>query len=200
MNLKKKTLFILDWDDTLFPTNWTYKNGINLMETKTREQYSTYFQELDRTLSILLKKLILMGKVIIITNALEDWVNISSFIMPNTYKIVKKIKIVSARYNYKNKSPNVMDWKRMAFRDVVDEEFQDSSLMNIISIGDAEYEYQALIALQNINNPKYLKSVKFMKNPSYDVLIDQLQVLNSAVPEMWKLNKHLDLKLQNKKK
>lgn len=202
MNIsKKRTLFILDWDDTLFPTNWVYKNGINLMNSSTRDQYTIYFQELDRTLSYFLKNLTKMGKVIIVTNALTDWVYISSVVLPKTYNIIKKIKIVSARGSYRNKSPNMMDWKTMAFRDVVDEEFRDSSLMNIISVGDAEYEYQALIALNNKkkNIPKYLKSIRFVKNPSHDTLIDQLQVLNLAIPEVWGKNNHLDLKLKFKK-
>ncbi len=67
---KKETLFILDWDDTLFPTNWIRQNGINLTVSSTRDQYIIYFQELDRVLSKFLKKVISLGKVIIVTNAL----------------------------------------------------------------------------------------------------------------------------------
>lgn len=193
---KNQTLFILDWDDTLFPTNWVMKNGINLMSSSTRDQYIIYFQELDRTLSSFIKKLTHMGKIIIVTNALLDWIYISSVVLPKTYVLLKKVKIVSARGSYKDKSLRMMDWKTMAFRDVVDEEFQNNIVINVISVGDAEYEYQALIALhkQPKNLPKYLKSVRFMKNPSHDTLIDQLEVLNSAIGEVWEKNEHLDLK------
>lgn len=193
---RRKTLFILDWDDTLFPTNWVTKNGINLMNSSTRDQYIIYFQELDRILSSFLKSIISMGKVIIVTNALLDWIHISSVVLPKTYNLLKKVKIVSARGTYRDKSPKIMDWKTMAFRDVVDEEFKNSLLMNIISVGDAEYEYQALISLNNGNKgvKKYLKSVRFMKNPSHDTLIDQLEVLSLAMPEVWSTDTHLDLK------
>lgn len=198
---KHKTLFILDWDDTLFPTNWVMKNGINLMNSSIREQYVTYFQELDRVLSSFLKKTTTMGKVIIVTNALLDWIHISSIVLPKTYVLLKKIKIVSARGSYRDKSSNIMDWKVMAFRDVVDDEFKDNSLMHVISVGDAEYEYQALIALNNHNNnydklngvTKYLKSVRFVKNPSHDALVEQLEVLNIAIQDVWLKKNHLDL-------
>jgi hypothetical protein len=89
-----------------------------------------------------------------------------------------------------------MDWKTMAFRDVVDEEFKNNSLMHVISVGDAEYEYQALIALNDIKDTetiKYLKSVRFIKNPSHDTLIEQLEVLNIAIPDVWLKRNHLDL-------
>ena len=191
----EKTLFILDWDDTLFPTNWVIKNGINLMNSSTRDQYTTYFQELDRVLSIFLKTTTSVGKVIIVTNALLDWINVSSIVLPKTYTLLRKIKIVSARGTYRNKSSNIMDWKTMAFHDVVDEEFDNDTLMHVISVGDAEYEYQALITLNNKNKKakKYLKSIRFIKNPSHDTLIEQLEVLNNAIPDVWIKKNHLDL-------
>lgn len=193
---KHNTLFILDWDDTLFPTNWVIKNGINLMNSTTREQYTIYFQELDRVLSSFLKKITGIGRVVIVTNALLDWIHISSIVLPKTYVVIKKIKIVSARGTYKSKSSNIMDWKVMAFHDVVDQEFQNKSLMHVISIGDAEYEYQALITLNKkkiTEEKKYLKSVRFIKNPSHDALIEQLEMLNLAIYDICFKKKHLDL-------
>ena len=51
------TLFILDWDDTLFPTTWTTKNNINLLDNSAREQYVIHFQQLDRILSSFLRSI-----------------------------------------------------------------------------------------------------------------------------------------------
>ena len=91
---KQTTLFILDWDDTLFPTDWTLKNNINFLTSSAREQYVIYFQELDRALHKLLKNTMSLGKVIIVTNALPDWINMSSMVLPQTYNLLKKVKIV----------------------------------------------------------------------------------------------------------
>jgi len=193
-----KTLFILDWDDTLFPTNWVINNGIKLVLTKSHSQYMNYFQELDRVLYKFLKQITSIGKVIIVTNAMLEWVNISSVILPQTYSILKKVKIISARERYRNKSQNIWDWKKMAFRDVIDIEFQKSNIINVISVGDAEYEYQALIALNKKRGKKYLKSIKFMREPSHEILIDQLEVLNMAIPKIWNKEQHLDLNFRKK--
>jgi hypothetical protein len=194
---RKSSLIILDWDDTLFPTNWVVKNDINLATSNSRDQYLIYFQELDRILYKFLTKVLKLGKVIIVTNALPDWIALSSVVLPHTFKILQKIEVISARGLYRDKSPNTMDWKMMAFRDIIDREFQNPSLMNVISIGDAEYEYQALISLNDVKrkNKKYLKSVRFMKAPSHDILIDQLGVLKNAIPRIWDRESHLDLKL-----
>lgn len=196
---KHKTLFILDWDDTCFPTGWVMRNNINLITSSTRDQYIIYFQELDRALSKLLNTTMSLGRVIIVTNALPDWITMSSVVLPQTYNLLRKVKVVSARGIYKNKTSTMMDWKIMAFRDIIDEEFSNLSLMNVISVGDAEYEYQALIALnkQNLRTKKYLKSIRFMKDPTHDILIDQLGVLNDAISEIWNKYEHLDLKFDH---
>jgi|SRR3989339_104021 len=192
---KYKTLFLLDWDDTLFPTTWILKNGINLMIPNNRDRYIDYFNELDVALSSFLKTVLNLGKVIIVTNALIDWIKISSIVLPKTYILLKNINVVSARGTYKNKSNNIMDWKLMAFHDIINKEFKDNSIMNIISVGDAEYEYQALISLQYKKKgyPKCLKSIKFIKYPTHDTLIEQLEVLNRVITEITLSKTHLDL-------
>jgi len=197
---KQTTLIILDWDDTLFPTNWVMKRKINLLKASERDQYTDYFQELDRVLFKLLEIVNSMGTVVIVTNAMLNWVDVSSIVLPRTYAILKKVKIISARARYKKISSSAMEWKRMAFTDVVYDELKTSSPMNIISVGDAEYEYRALISLNNkYKNPnKYLKSVKFMRNPTHDKLIDQLEVLKNAVIDVWSKEQHLDLVFDNK--
>lgn len=195
---RRRTLFILDWDDTLFPTNWVMKNGINLASS-SRDQYVVYFQELDRALHKFLKNTMKLGKVIIVTNALPDWINMSSIVLPNTYNLLRNVKIISARGIYKEHTTKMMDWKIMAFRDIIDIEFEKIGLMNVISVGDAEYEYQALISLnkQKVGTKKYLKSIRFIKDPTHDILIDQLGVLTGAISEIWNKYEHLDLKFDH---
>lgn len=201
---KSHTLIILDWDDTLFPTNWVMKNGINLVNTFNKDKYIIYFQKLDNVLSRVLLTLSKYGKVIIVTNALPEWIKVSSIVMPKTFLLVKKIKVISARGNYQQYSSNANDWKEMAFKNEVAIEFKNKNFINVISVGDAEYEYKALISLYKWNHKtekihKILKSIKFMKDPSHDVLIDQLEVLMISIPEISKKTTHLDLKFTHKK-
>jgi hypothetical protein len=194
---KNETLIILDWDNTLFPTSWVIQNKIDIKDPEVSNKYIVYFYELDSVLHNLLSKLLDYGNVIIVTNALPSWVKISSSVLPKTNYLLNKIKVVSARKNYQSHSSNMMDWKRLAFKDEVSREMLNKKIMNIISIGDAEYEYKALIDLYNLSHkPKLLKSIRFVDEPSHETLIDQLEVLNRASDQICHIKKHLDLKFK----
>lgn len=194
---KKDTLIILDWDNTLFPTSWIIKNKINIKDPEVSNKYIVYFYDLDTILYELLTKLMDYGKVVIVTNALPTWIDISSRVLPKTSYILKKIKIVSARKNYQPHSPHMMDWKKMAFKDEVLGEMLNNNILNIVSVGDAEYEYMALIELYNLNHkPKLLKSIRFVDEPSHETLIDQLEVLKNSVVTICLIKKHLDKKFK----
>jgi hypothetical protein len=194
---KKNTVIIIDWDDTLFPTSWVTQNKINLNNHKSIDKYIQYFEQLDRSLIKLLNKILCYGKIIIITNALLEWIKISSVIIPNTYLLLKKIKIVSARQKYQKYSSDPMIWKKNAFKYEINMEIQNNLFINVLSIGDALYEYNALVNLKNLNTPKLLKSIKFLKSPSHDKLIDQLNVLYNVIEYVCKNPNHLDLQFDN---
>ena len=86
------------------------------------------------------------GKIIIVTNASLKWINISSDNVPKTKKLLNNIKVVSARDNYQHVG-DIYQWKTLSFIDQIKEELSHHNYANIISIGDAEYEYKALINL-----------------------------------------------------
>jgi len=200
---KYKTLTILDWDDTLFPTSWIVKNNINLNDNKMQNQYIVFFSRLDTLLYQLLLKLMKYGQIIIVTNAVTKWVMISSAMLPNTQKILKnKILILSARDAYQEKYPDAMHvWKKKVFEQIVAEYFANNKLQNIISVGDAEHEFNATTDLYNehsVIKNRLLKTVRFMKDPSFDELIDQIEVLNNCADKILMSPKHLDLKFNSK--
>ena len=204
MKKNSQTLIILDWDDTLFPTTWTLKKGINLNTNTDLNKYIVFFAELDSILYKLLNNFMKYGDVVVVTNAMVKWVNVSSNIIPNTSKLIKqKIRIISGRDLYQKKLPGKMfEWKRRIFQQLVIEHFLNRyPIENIISVGDAEYEFEALINLyQNFKQKKrLLKSIKFMSAPSYESLIDQLEVLNNCVHKVCTNDKHMDLKFKNLK-
>lgn len=199
---RNSTLIILDWDDTLFPTSWLVKNGINMNNEKDRDKVKNQLLELDTVLSKLLLTLKKYGTVVIVTNALPEWVKISSAPLEKTKEIMIDIKVISARKIYQKVSDSTMDWKKKAFTDEVSKRMRDININNIISIGDAEYEYQALIGLykSDKNNYKILKSVKFVRDPPYGTLLDQIKVVRTAIPNICTKTTHLDLKFENFKK
>jgi hypothetical protein len=190
---KKNTLLLLDWDDTLFPTSWVMKNNINLINCQEREQLVDHFQTFDRTLYSFLSNMKTYGKVIIVTNAMTDWVKISSIVIPKTYNILKNMEIISARGLYSKISQEPMLWKKLTFQSIINKEFKHKRIMNIISIGDAEYEHEALVSLSKsyFNQIKYLKSFRLVKEPNYDFIIDQLNVLSECIPHLWNKQKQI---------
>lgn len=189
----QNTLIILDWDDTLFPTSWTMKNTINLL---IKNNYNSYFDDLDTVLSIFLKNLQKYGTVVIITNALSQWIKISSIKLPKTYVLLKNIEIISARQNHSYKTTSMHKWKELAFKQIIDD-FSSScncNLLNIISIGDAQYEYDALVSLNNYldDKKKYLKSIRLINNPDLHILIEQIYLLNKYSSKIILKQNHID--------
>lgn len=189
MNINN-TVIVLDWDDTLFPTSWVINNKIDLTDPNNRIIYYKFFNKLDNILYDLLSNMLTCGKVIIITNAMIKWIELSSSVLSKTQDLLKKIKVVSARENY-NKITSIKNWKKNTFSDEIDDHFT-----NIISMGDAYYEYHAIINLykkQEFHDTKYFKTVQFIRNPQSNILIEELELINNNLNEICNIVNHLDL-------
>jgi len=196
---KENTLIILDWDDTLFPTSWTMNNDISLSNSDNIGKYKIIYTELDNVLCNFLYKCLSLGRVVIVSNASTQWIKASSKILPYTQKLLlDQILVLSARELYQH-VPNMSLWKDFTFKNTVSSFFHHKQPQNIVSIGDAEYEYAALVQLYNWNPNKkrLLKNIKFMKTPDYHTLIDQLTVLNKYIQKICKKRKHVDLLFKN---
>ena len=218
-----KNIFIIDWDDTLFPTTWISKNSINLDNLESVKDYKLYFIELDKTISIFLEKISNMcknttvsGHIYIVTNANINWIKTCLNNLQLTKKNIIKnnIRIVSARDIYSPYSNSPTEWKINTFRDILNNiimkmednqhggssNIMSNTFLNIISLGDANYEYLALINLDNYfksnnKNVNYLlKSIKFMEKPSFDYIIDQIQVVNKNTNFIINKVGYIDLK------
>ena len=196
-------IFIIDWDDTLFPTNWVTKNNIDLTDTESLNKYKLFFIELDNILSNVINSLNKLGNVFIVSNASLTWIKNCLAILPYTNKLVNAfgINVISARDSYFNQNSlnnpekaSIMEWKITCFQDIlinvlnsIAGKFNEKNYLNIISIGDANYEYVALMNLNNffvINNLDInylLKNIKFIEKPEFNILIDQLVILRKNI-------------------
>jgi hypothetical protein len=149
-------------DDSLFPTSWVNKNLINLSNEESVKNYRLYFIELDKTISNLFIGLKQYGEIYIVTNANIKWVKTCLSILTNTRKVImeQKIRIVSARDIYSQTFNSPTEWKINIFRDILGkiiinsfEKSECNTFINVISIGDAHYEYIALLNLDNYFTP-----------------------------------------------
>lgn len=196
--MKYETLIIFDWDDTLFPTGWLVQNNINISDELAQNKYIILFTRLDILLNNLLNVTIKDGKIIIVTNAVHKWIDISLNMLPITKKMIdNNIEVISARELYQDKYPDQMGlWKKLVFQNYVNSHYNTQQLQNIISIGDAEYEFNALIDLyndQSVINKRILKTIRFIKSPTYESLLDQITVLKNCIVQIIFNKNHMDL-------
>ena len=109
------SIFIFDWDDTLFPTSFLMKEGIIKKNVNNiSEEIKILLTILEKTCINILELAINKGNVYIITNSSINWINYSSKIyFPKLITILDKIKIISARDEYGYMNPS--NWKQKAF-------------------------------------------------------------------------------------
>jgi hypothetical protein len=203
---------MFDFDDTIFPTSWTNKNLINLASEDSINEYKLYFLELDKTLSAFLLDSLNYGTIYIVTNANIKWIKSCLNILDLSKKVIvdNNIRIVSARDIYSQTLASPTEWKISTFRDILSETIQKlpekqecNTFLNIISVGDAQYEYIALLNLdnylkQNKKSVNYLlKSVKFIEKPNFDLIIDQMQIVKKNLASIVNKIGYVDLKFTN---
>lgn len=190
--MKKNTLIIFDWDDTLFPTSWLMQNGFRITDSTAIKQYVIYLKELDILLSKLFTAALSLGRILIITNANLSWINTTKCLLPMTSKIINhKILTISARDIYQY-CCDINDWKTNVFKNDISSHIKWAD--QVISFGDAEYEYNALVSLyKNIPDYKILKTVKLMRAPSFNTLTDQIEVIIKSLYDIYRCPHYLDL-------
>ncbi len=189
------TIIIIDWDDTLMATTWLIQHQIPIQSPIHKPNNIKLFAPLDNILFKLFIKILKYKntKVIIVTNAMMKWIHITLEMLPKTKKLLfEYIEVISARDLYQKKYPgNGFLWKKLVFEQIVDKYLGNKKIQNIISIGDAEYEFRALLDL--FDGSRYLKSIRMIPTPSYEYTVDQLNVLNENFDKIYNKRGHVDL-------
>ena len=197
---KKNTLIILDWDDTLFPTSWMKNNDMMINNNiDISSEHRNIIKILDNRLYTLLNTCLKYGDPIIVTNAMTLWITKSSNILPKTSIVLNRIKVFSAREIAlnRNKNEQLENWKKYTFRLLYNGNYKNYN--NIISIGDAIYEYEALVNIGVSDNSgrKIYKTVKLLDEPTIYELCEQLSVLTNKMQSVCNNKNNLDLNFKN---
>lgn len=97
----EQTIILFDWDDTLCPSNWIRENRPALSFFKpapNEEKYQRPLRDLQKHVEATLKLALKMGKVVIVTNAMEPWVETSCRnFLPLLLPMVMQIPVIYAR-------------------------------------------------------------------------------------------------------
>ena len=199
--IKNNTIFIFDWDDTLFFTSHLNpsKNTTFFYESKKEEKL---MNTIEYYISEILNKALSKGNVLIITNSSEGWVQTcAKFFYPNLLPILDKISIISSRELYQNKFPNdPITWKIKTFNDLKEKfNFNKCIVSNIICIGDDNSEIIAAKKLgENFNNC-LVKTIKFREKPDLTDLIKQMILINEQILRVYNYPKSLTIQVDKKK-
>jgi len=187
----QRTLLVFDWDDTLFPTASIVArlcqtiNGDLPDMNKMPKSMRMAFKSIEVTVRELLIKCMTLGSTIIVTNALDGWVETTAGkYLPSLVPILKKMRVISARSRYETQFPDDPHrWKACTFVDV-QRELHPDTVMNMIAFGDADYEIEAAHALQRNMKQCVIKTVKFKPSPTPQYLLTELKYVSKQVSKL----------------
>jgi len=195
----EETLIVFDWDDTLLPTSWLEKQGLlrSGRVTMSKEAQSALQLLADRAIEVL-QEAMKYGRVVIITNAAEGWVQESCHhFLPAVEAFLSYIPVVSARSAYEPAgihSPT--EWKSLAFQREVGafcEGLAEGQHGNIVSVGDSVHEHLALIGAAGGHKGCLSKSLGLAERPSIQQLTEELELVAGSFEEVALFDSDLDV-------
>lgn len=184
------TLFIFDFDDTLFPTG-------EYLNQKQRRKYaipfSTPAQEaaisnIEEEVISLFKTCLSQGPVKIVSNASHKWLDqtlASYMVRLSTFIVDNNIAVVSARDEALNGpcGPK-LTWKTKVFEREFLNTFENPSESSMVSVGDGEPELYAVQKLGDKYPGAKLVNIRFVEDPSMDALLTQIKVCKDIVSDL----------------
>lgn len=167
---RHQTVTIFDWDDTLLCTSF-----ISLYP-------SSNIRPQLRAVSALAHQLLMLavrsGPTFIVTNAVDGWVQYSAHkFLPELRTILQKVRIISARSRFEPHFPDcIAEWKVQALLEV-QQQLDSRAIANLISVGDSEFEMDAVRTMGRQFEEAVVKTVKLWERPSPEDLRKQLQLV-----------------------
>jgi len=177
-----QTLVLFDWDDTLCPSTWAKSVGYGSCEVELPSHRAMLAQVAAAAKSALLAAEAL-GKVVIVTNAEDGWVDLSCRRwMPTLHSIVSKMDHVSARSTWEQVGlTQPVDWKTKEFDHIITTFYGDSKNKNVLSIGDSPHDRAALHRAMTPHPSGRTKTVKVKIRSSPEELLGELEFLSCTM-------------------
>lgn len=159
-----QSIVIFDWDDTILATTFLvqYQQILYDAVVPLPNNIRSKLEELDTVACNLVKASKKYGKVYIVTNAAEGWVQMSAEkFMPKTNQELDGITVISARSRYEKMYPrNYQKWKIEAFLETR-ADMEEHAITNLVALGDNNFEIEAAYILGAQFKNAFIKTVKF---------------------------------------
>jgi hypothetical protein len=192
---KHQTVIIFDWDDTLLCTSF-----LNLRQDQPLppivDRHLRGIESAGRRLLELAGRL---GHTFIITNAMTGWVEYSAAkYVPDLLPVLQKVRVISARGRYEAQFPGeVSKWKINAFLEV-QRQLDSQIITNLISLGDSNFEMDAVHVMGKEFAQALIKTIKFRENPSPEELLKQLELVAQKFERIVENARNLKIGLERK--
>jgi len=181
------TLIIFDWDDTLLPTAWLQRQDVlhGLGGTLLASQQKM-LRKLAKSAAATLSAAKRLGKVVIVTNAWEGWVEKScARFLPALMPVLRGVAVFSARAAFDNGARSPADWKCHMFSRTLAAFFSrggpSARQFNVVSVGDSVHEQNAIFHSTDNFPGCFAKSLKFMDHPKVEELIGQHDLVRGVL-------------------
>lgn len=200
-----REIYILDLDDTLFPT--TYYLEQNFMED--------YIGKLSRIIYRIVYEIISDNEktLYVVSNASKDWATIVlSFLNEKVSDIIRP-RLICVPYEYIDRDDKMLNneltveltaLKYNTFKKIIKETFNteinSNSPKQVISIGDSEIERTAIFHVmtdKEFSNILF-KNIKLQEKPTPNVLIEQLKAVKIALPDILNIDKSIFTRTMSK--
>lgn len=171
---KHQTVIVFDWDDTLLCTSYLSQCAGQPLLPSVEQQ----LRAIESTAKRLLEMAVRLGHTFIITNAMEGWVEDSSArYVPGLLPVLQKSRVISARSRWEVQYPDeVHQWKMNTFLEV-QRQLDSQIITNLNSIGDSDFEMDAIHVMGKEFAQAFVKTVKLKPNPSPADLLKQLELV-----------------------
>merc|ERR1712232_1221767 len=152
--------------------------------------------EIQRAGKQLLELAVSLGDTFVITNAASDWVqNSAAEWIPEVLDVLQnqKVRVISARTNHEPQYPGKPgQWKIEAFLEV-QREFNPELITTLVSIGDSNFEMDAVHVMRTKFSQAFVKTIKFYENPCPEVLLGQLWAVMQKLERIVKEGRDMEM-------
>mmetsp|Transcript_29646 Transcript_29646/g.84700 ORF Transcript_29646/g.84700 Transcript_29646/m.84700 type:complete len:464 (+) Transcript_29646:85-1476(+) len=194
-----ETVIIFDWDDTLLCSSFL-RAHVRDEDKGLPKSARPHFRSIEATAVRLLGLAAQRGHCIIVTNAVEGWVEHSAAkYVPGLCEALGAVRIVSARSAHGEQMPGQeRQWKAEAFRAVCRQFAGEGRRLNLTVIGDSEMEMGAARAIRQEFEHVLVKTVKLQELPSPEDLSKELAVVSQKFEKILAAPRELSISLARK--
>jgi hypothetical protein len=201
---RARTMIVLDFDDTLFPTTELRRRGYaTTVQERLPDDVLAEIERIEEQAVRLVEQCSLYGNVVLLTNAEGRWLRLStSSYMPRLERQLQRCtRTVYGRHFSGSCPDDPGKWKELAFRDnlqTLRQELGNDRPIRLVSVGDSTFERQAAKdagAASTEYGKVEVKTVKMMDLPSFSLLQRQLEVLCLALTPILEQRGTLDVEV-----